>query len=179
MSAITWKYFEDGMKFLAETYDQELSAGRLNIYWNVLKELTKEEFAWALGMHAESSQWFPKPSELKALAGTFYERVTRDEMERRDAERKREQADYDEGFRAWRSDPGKVEADKARFARIRAHAQGKHKDAPVDGCDSCLFEVAHPAPHLHLKDGIVAADVVWTIRVAGCCLEPAADWRTE
>lgn len=161
-------FFDTGMFLLCETFQRESSRILLDAYWSVLSGLTREEFSWAIERSLEEATFFPKPAELKRQAAAMYSKLGGREAKDIEARQKREQEARDREIREWSSDPKRVERGKRMVSQLTDHAL-KHPQGLTDGCASCLFEKTHPKPYLHLRAGLVAADVNWDLTAPGCC----------
>lgn len=157
--------FDSEVMRLCAMHGRTASAKLLSTWWEALLDLEWDQFTRGLEAVLRESTTFPRPLDLRRqVLGSSYENE-------REKARAQELRDLDDEVRAWQKDTARVEADKARFQLIREHAQGAHKQAFQAACDSCQFEREHPAAYRHLKPGMVAADVDWSMPVVGCCEE--------
>lgn len=61
--------FHDLMQGLGETYGEPVSAMRMELYWRALEDLSIEAVRTAANVHARTSKFFPRPSEIRDLIG--------------------------------------------------------------------------------------------------------------
>jgi hypothetical protein len=68
--------FADVLCGLGDTFNEPVSAVRMEVYFQALSDLTLEQINQAALLHAKSSRFFPKPVELReAIAGSVTDRA--------------------------------------------------------------------------------------------------------
>lgn len=149
---------------LADDFSRKCTEALVTVYWSALNGLEWDDFERAVKRAREFSGAFPRPIDLRRLAEEGQE------TEAQRARRKEREA-TDREIEDWVKDRPRVERDHARFKRLMQHGAGDHRGQFLPECDGCVFDRAHPAAILHVRgrQNIVAADVDWSVPVAGCC----------
>lgn len=153
---------------LASDFGRRATDPLIAQWWAALHDLTWDQFERGLRSMRRDADSFPRPIDLRRAVLSDHEQSEREKAA------EQERRDLDAEMRAWKADPAKVAADKARFQRLRKHLASRlgtdgKRECSQEGCECCAFEKAHPHAHKHLRDGIVTADVEWSIPVEGCC----------
>jgi hypothetical protein len=60
--------FAEAMRRLGIVYEKEICKELVGMYYDVLKKYKMEDVARAVDTHIETSKYFPKPSEIVAIA---------------------------------------------------------------------------------------------------------------
>lgn len=151
-----WDYFRQGMAMLAEAVSKEASKPWIAAHWQVLRGATREEFGYAVERQLETGKFLPAPAEMFEHVQALRQKLG-DEAERL----RQRQALIDppeEPRRRYRDGSG-------------PQSIGWGGTGPMSAEAMANFQRQHPVAHLHLQTGLVAGEVDWNLRVAGCCQE--------